>query len=95
MEKANLAQINGGLTERGNLKQAVAKQIREQGTNKFLGEFERTPKGEYVLAVADVDGKTAYLKATLAVSIADNIFDEPKTSKSKAEVEAPEVNIFG
>ncbi len=93
MEKT-LAVINGGLTDKGNLKQAVAKEIRDQGVAKFLEGFERTPKGEYVLHVADVDGKPVYLKATLAVSASDTIFDAPKAS-TKAEVEAPEIgDIF-
>lgn len=92
MEKT-LTVINGGLTEKGNLKQAVARQIREQGHAQFLGDFERTPKGDYVLAVAEVDGKTVYLKANMSVSIADNLFDTPKSSK--AEVEAVDVpSIF-
>lgn len=94
MEKANLATITGGLTEKGNLKQAVARDFREQGVKNVLGNFEKTPKGEYVLAIADVDGKTVYLKASISVSIADNLFDAPKSSK--AEVDAPEIpSIFG
>lgn len=95
MEKANLAVINGGLTEKGNLKANVRDAIKDQGVEKYLADFEKTAKGEYVLAVAEVDGKTLYLRVNITASIADNLFDEAKTSK-KAEVEKVEIgNIFG
>ena len=91
----NLYKINGGLTEKGNLQRAVQDQIREAGAVKFLDGFERTPKGEYVLAVADVDGTVAYLKVNMAVSIATNLFDEPK-STAKAKADPVDIgNIFG
>ena len=94
MEKANLVVMTNGLTEKGNLKQAVARGFREQGIANVLGDFEQTPRGDYVLAIAEVDGKIVYLKANLSVSIADNLFDEPESSKAK--VDAPEIpSIFG
>ena len=93
MEKT-VAVINAGLTEKGNLKAAVRDAIKEQGASKFLADFELTPKGEYVIHVADVEGKPVYLKVAMTVSIADNLFAEPKASKSKVE-DAPEIgDIF-
>lgn len=85
-----VVQINGGLAEKGNLKRAVQADIKDQGAAKFLGDFELTPKGEYVYHVADVDGKPVYLKVRLSVSIADNLFDAPKSSKAATE-DAPEI----
>lgn len=76
MAKA-LVKIEGGLTERGNLKRDVASQIREQANANILKGFEKTPKGEFVMAVAEVDGKTVYIRANLSVSIDEKIFDEP------------------
>lgn len=90
-----LVQINGGLTERGNLKRDVASQIREQAIENFLNGFEKTPKGEYVLAVAEVDGKTVYIRANLSVSIDEKIFDEPTPKATAPAKESVKIdNIF-
>ena len=96
MEKT-LFVINGGLTDRGNLKAQVREDVKEKGVAKYLADFEKTAKGEYVLAVADVDGKTLYLRVNMTATIADNLFDAPKTSKKvKTAVETVEIgDIFG
>ena len=91
----NLKQITGGLTEKGNLKANVRDAVKDQGIARYLADFEKTPKGEYVLAVAEVDGKTLYLRVNMTASIAENLFDAPKTSKREVEAEVEVGSIFG
>lgn len=87
--------IVGALTEKSNLKRAVATQMKEQGIANLLGDFTKTPKGEYVYHLADADGKPVYLRLSVSVSVDENIFADP-VEKAKA-VDAGdeiEVNIF-
>ena len=83
MEKT-LPTVANGLTDAGNLRPAARNKLREFAEAKHLDAFTKTPKGEYVMEIADVDGKVAYLKLSASITIADNLFDEPK-----AKVSAP------
>ena len=94
----NLVQLTGVLTEKGNLKQAVAKDLKDQALANLLEGFEKTPKGDYVKAVAMADHKTVYVRANLSISVADNIFDEPKPREKGEKKEAEQIevpSIFG
>lgn len=92
MEK-RLGKVENGLTEKGNLKAKVREGMKDLVEAKYFEDFEVTPKGELVLPIAEVDGVTAYARVNLSISVADNLFDEPK-GKAKAEDSAP-VNLDG
>lgn len=99
MEK--LVRIENALTEKGNLKRDAHGQIRDQAVGALLDGFEKTAKGQYVRAIATVDGngveKTAYVTIELGVSVSDTLFDAPKAKATAddAEVEATDVpNLF-
>lgn len=81
MEK--LPKVVNGLSDAGNLRPESRNKLREVAEIKHLSDFIKTPKGEYVMALADVDGKVAYLRLNASITIADNLFDEPK-AKAKA-----------
>lgn len=87
--------LKDALTAKGVLKTVVRNAIREQVADKFLGDFIHTPKGSYVIEIANADGTPVYAKIDLSISTADNLFDEPKPrAKAGKEDEAPEVSIF-
>ena len=90
---SKIVELTNGLTERGNLKQAVRNELKVQAVDNFLGDFEVTPKGDYVMHIANVDGKPVYIKVNLTISDSEKLFDEPK-AKGKVEevVEVP--NLF-
>ena len=88
-----IVELTNGLTERGNLKQAVRNELKAQAVDNFLGDFEVTPKGDYVMHIANVDGKPVYIKVNLTISDSEKLFDEPKAKEKAVEtVDVP--NLF-
>lgn len=79
-----LAVITGGLAPKGGLKAQVARGIREQAGEWLETQgYELTPKGRFVMPIANVDGTTAYIVLDLAVSNSPTLFDEPKPKAAK------------
>lgn len=85
-----VAVLTDALTEAGNLKTAVRRELREAFIEGAMGGFEVTPKGDFVIKIAEADGKPVYAKLELSVTESDKLFDEPK-SRKKAQTEAPVV----
>lgn len=98
MEK--LVRIENALTEKGNLKNQVRADIKDQAVEAILDGFELTDKGQYVKAIATVDGngieKTAYVAINLSISVSETLFDAPKAKEASedAEVEATDIPVL-
>lgn len=89
----NLPQIHDGLTENGNLKTSVFKNLKSQVADLLVTEIgvEETPNGDFGLAIAQADGQTVYVRISATVTLHDPFVDK-KASKEKApEVVVPPV----
>lgn len=80
-----MLKLENGLTEAGNLRPAYRDAIRDKFVEAFLGDYTVTPKGSFVMEVADVDGKAVYAKIDLSITDkADALFAEPKGKEAVA-----------
>lgn len=81
------------LTDAGNLKSGVHKQIRKQlsGRLKELG-FIETENGNLAMKIAEADGKPVYARVDAVVTMHDPFkAKEKKNKKPKENVEVPKL----
>ena len=93
----NLPVIHDALTEGGNLKNAVHKNLKVQANTALetLG-FVATPNGDLAVAVADASGKTVFVKVAPVVTLNDPFIAKEKPArKTKEVVEVAVPTIFG
>lgn len=85
--------LSNVLTEKGNLKAQVARDLRAQcGAHLESLGFVRMPNGKYAMVVADADGKTVTMNLELSVGLDTDFSAKEKSSKAKVvKVEQVEV----
>lgn len=92
-----MVEITNALTDRGNLKTQVHKDLKAQVASEIetkLG-FESTPNGSFAKAVAIADGKEVYVRVDFVVTLTDPFETKEKVSKEPKEKEVIDVpSIF-
>lgn len=84
-----MVQLTDALTEKGVLKSAIAKGLKEQVAMKKLevAGFVKMPNGQYALDLAEADGKLVTATVQLSISLDKDYSPKAKTKATKASTE--------
>lgn len=85
----DIKNIDNALTEGGNLKTQVHKNLKEQvgGLIESALGFEETPNGSYALPIASAGGKTIYARIDYVVTLADPFVEKAPAPRKRKETE--------
>lgn len=89
-----MAKIENALTQSGNLKQEVHKELSRQFAEKALeGSLGLlpTPNKNHAMKIAEADGRPVYIRVDFVVTMVDPFVEKKPKAKVKEVVEVPSI----